>query len=218
MIYDNRAVSGQHLSFGTILFDNAENKLTKFFTQKRLSATFLRRRYPKVLHVFRSDNFKEIVLYGMTAYCNTLKDQATMIYPSESIVNASVADRKQRITIKRIVEVVLTEGANYIVRWQDWRIALNSLNNSGDDIDIVYCLNAVHTYCMNNYPFLETGLKQITSIVGEKVLRRMIGQLMNQNKIWIHFYGLQHLCFKIEGRKCAYSECSNQESRDGVIE
>ena len=68
------------------------------------------------------------------------------------------------------------------------------------------------------YPFVSNAIKSIKTLVGEDMFGELQDYSMEYQFRWRKLVDLQHLCMKIEGRKCAYSVCSNQENRDGVIE
>merc|ERR1712113_1211527 len=71
------------------------------------------------------------------------------------------------------------------------------------------------------HPYIEQGQQLITGIIGEEGLHRLFDTWRKQNPMKDEikrYVELTNLCKKIQGRKCAYSGCSNQESRDGVIE
>ena len=202
---------GLYLAFCSIQMDG----LRKHLKRKRLSASVLRRRYPEYLRIFKETNFAQVIRLGLIAYCPSLKDYIEMMLPNTSVIDTCVGDPKQRIAIKKIVRNTLAKSMKKVVDWIDWTA---KLENEELDVDYSNCFNLVRRFCYLRYPFYKVAIDRIAEIVGEKHLGNMTVEHLKVHPTWKRFVDLKNLCMKIEGRKCAYSACSNQENRDGVIE
>ena len=174
--------------------------LEKYFERKRLSATVLRRRYPLYLKLFRMDNFTQVYHMAINHELKKRKSFRVCVelqFPSQAVIDMYIHDQAQKIAIKHIVENVFAECDKHDERWQH-------LDNASFN---------------RKYPFIQNGVTMIKKIVGISMFEEMKIKSIECCFQWTIFVGVQHLCMQIEGRKCAYSACSNQESRDdGMIE
>merc|ERR1711971_113910 len=105
-----------------------------------------------------------------------------------------VNDKLKRIVAKDIPEMVFAKCVKFNDDWMRTKRNLNS------------------------YKFIYDGISMMRAVLGDELFSCMIHEALMQHKTWKRSLRLWKLCMKIQGRKCAYSECSNQESRDGVIE
>ena len=202
------------LSFCSILID--ERRVIKYLQRKRLSATVLRRRYPEFLFIFRMDNLAQVIRLGLTAYCPSLKEKVEMMLPNTEVIEACVRDPKQKIAIQKIAHNLLVTCAKYNVDWTHWEETVTIAKNTSRSTNDVYL--SIDAYCSQKYPFIKENITKIAKIVGIEMIRKMFAMTSRQHVIVTKLFYLKQLCMKIEGRKCVYSACSNQESRDGMIE
>ena len=187
-------------------------RLMRFLHRNRLSATVLRRRYPEYLHMFRRDNFVQVVRLGLIAYCPSLKEYAEMIMPSHAVINACIDDDGQGFAIQQIVKNVLAKCRENAVDWMDWEETLGT-----EEVSYLNWPQSVNRFCYSQYPFIKMAIASIGKIVGEVTLGKLMGYF-KVHPTFKRFAHLSDLCIKIEGRNCVYPGCSNQESRDGMIE
>ena len=215
VIYDNWPKSRSHLPFLTIRLYKA--KLERYFLRKKWSATVLRRRCPEYLGLFRSDNWEEIcdavpaIVAPKHQTDASLKKVVSFLIPPVAFMEQRIDDEKKREAAVQIVESVFTQCEQH----KDDFLAANDVVMSSD---IPYRMK--RTYLLMNFPsFIAEAMQKLTQVVGRDSLSRIVRDWSESQNDWNNFVRLRHLIEKIEGRKCAYPNCSNQEDRnDGVIE
>merc|ERR1712048_457929 len=119
-----------------------------------LSATILRRRYPKYVDVI----IKTAHL-GMEKYFNSFEEEAQISFPSHDAIDAFIDDDKQRIKIKQIVNNVFHQCDERNDEWL--RTKQLALTTGG-------------AWNHDPFPFVSKGEKLIKDMIGYEMYDRMI--------------------------------------------
>ena len=209
VVYHDWPKSKLFWSFPLLKFN--EEDIRKYFQRKRLSASVLRKRYPQFLH-----SFQYVAKQGIAVMSNaklrsiSLQDAANELIP-DRIADCVDSVRDQKV-IEKIKRDLFIECMHHNAEWLEWVCQINN------DTSFVHITQRT-LLLFDKFPFIYTRIMRIANIVGEDTFSFALSKEVEQCEHWRKHIDLQHLIAKIEGRKCSFADCRNQESRhNGVIE
>ena len=210
IVYHKWPKSELFVSFGSSLFD-AEG-LKPYFERKKWSATVLRKHYPQYLNFFNSKRPGQIfsVMYEvLDLNPRSPKKTVLAMIPSADLIAEYIDDQRDMNEIKMHMKNIKKQCEKKNAGWNQ-AASFNLLSNKIPwNISMFY----------DKLPLIQKELNSIVDIIGAKLYSFLFEKQLRHFKPWRKHLDLMRLIAKIEGRKCSFGECRNQESRhNGVMQ